>query len=648
MEAATGTESPFSQLPEGHTVGGRFQVQSVLASDGLGYVYAALDTKTQRAVSLRHVPESVLGTAGISALRTQVKELSALKQRNLVPVFGVSNAPGGPLIVQGSINGHDLASFVDARAKGKRPLALRGAYNVVAHLCHALTAAHAQGAAHGLVRPCSVWIGSNGTVQLADLALARTLASIQGLTRLPEDEVGFLAPEVKEGKTPEPGADLFGLGALLYVMLTGRSPTDEFIHPSQAHKEADAALDKQLLTALSADPTQRPASPEAFRTALLPLMEDKVEASASDFGVDIDIEVSLASVAPSMAPSAPPGAGAGVHVPKAPKLPTVPGTPPPPSADDGAPQAGARVSIHEDFRVSMVDDEGEREAAEQRQSLGEVNLEDVLAKITENDSARWVVAKNGMDHGPFSGRQLVNMILQGEALADHELMNLDTGERRKVKEFADFTDFLKQYEIRKKEQETQEAIASTEVAEQRSNVVKIAIGVAAVVLLGLIGGIYALTRSEADTGNQADAQLDDLYERGELDITGSAGILPMPKRGKWKGRSGGGGAGGMSYEQAMMQAVDLGSAANGGGEQQLSRRTIQGVMDRNLGRIGGCVGGGVGKVTIDMAILGSGKVAGVSVRGGNSGVQSCVAKRVRGIRFPSFSAPRMGARYSFQ
>jgi hypothetical protein len=103
----------------------------------------------------------------------------------------------------------------------------------------------------------------------------------------------------------------------------------------------------------------------------------------------------------------------------------------------------------------------------------------------------------------------------------------------------------------------------------------------------------------------------------------------------------------MSYEDAMMQAMDIGSAS-GGGEQTLSAGTVAGVVNKNLNAIyNGCVRGSVGKVKIDIAIAGSGQVMGVTVNAGDAGFQKCVADQVRKIRFPSFPAPRMGARYSF-
>ena len=76
-------------------------------------------------------------------------------------------------------------------------------------------------------------------------------------------------------------------------------------------------------------------------------------------------------------------------------------------------------------------------------------------------------------------------------------------------------------------------------------------------------------------------------------------------------------------------------------------------MNRNLNRMFECVsgelrqGGKLGKVTIDLAILGSGRVAGASVNTGSGGFQKCMSAKVQSVQFPSFPAPRMGARYSF-
>lgn len=72
-------------------------------------------------------------------------------------------------------------------------------------------------------------------------------------------------------------------------------------------------------------------------------------------------------------------------------------------------------------------------------------------------------------------------------------------------------------------------------------------------------------------------------------------------------------------------------------------------MNQNINRLVPCLsqGSGGGSVRIDLAIAGSGRVQGASVRNGTPAFKSCVAGRIRGIRFPSFPAARMGASYTF-
>jgi serine/threonine protein kinase len=637
--------SQLERSPTGtpEVMAGRFAVRTVHFHDGFGEVLDAFDQKTNKPVSLRRLRDNTVTGAVRAALRT----LGALSHPNLVPSFGVVAGEGEALLVQGPLTGQQLTSYVASKRTGGRPISLRGAYNVVAHVCNALTAVHAEGShsgPHGAVRPGAVFIGEDGKVQLGDLAIARALLAKGGTGGLSGDEAAYLAPELKAGRAPTRESDIFGLGALLYVLLTGRSPQEAFIAPSQAHPEASSAIDTELLRALAPDPRARHASPDAFRVALLALLADAEQETTADFGVDVEVEVNLASMPPSKRPF---GRKTGeIAIPANLGSPRMPQMTP-----HGSPIVGTRVSMNEAFRPSLVEvDITEVEAARDRRSLGEVDLKDVLAKITEDDAPRWMITKHGMDHGPFSGRQLVNMIVQGEALRDHELLNSDTGRRGKLSEFIEFTDFLKQYELRRGEQDRAEALQNAEKSETRSTVFKLGIGLGALALIGLAGGIYAYSRSGADSGSREDAELD-MYKRGQLEVSGSAGILPMPKPGSRRAagaKSSGGSGGGLSYEDAMMQAVDIGGAGEGGGEQQLSAGTVAGVMNKHLNQLyGACVKGNPGKVTIDLALMGNGNVQGVSVNGGDPSLQRCVADQVRKIHFPSFSAPRMGARYSF-
>ena len=105
----------------------------------------------------------------------------------------------------------------------------------------------------------------------------------------------------------------------------------------------------------------------------------------------------------------------------------------------------------------------------------------------------------------------------------------------------------------------------------------VVIALAVLAVVGVAVGIFVVTRPDkADEGAVIADGNEDLYERGQINITGTAGILPPPPRttgrrnggGGGGGGSHGGGGGGMSYEEAMNQAVNLGDVSGGGGGER--------------------------------------------------------------------------------
>jgi len=103
----------------------------------------------------------------------------------------------------------------------------------------------------------------------------------------------------------------------------------------------------------------------------------------------------------------------------------------------------------------------------------------------------------------------------------------------------------------------------------------------------------------------------------------------------------------------MNQVIDMGSLTGSGGEARLAPAQVAGVMNGRINTFFTCVseelrgGHSLGRVRIDMAIAGSGRVLGSSVRAGTADFQRCVQRQVGAISFPTFPAQRMGASYSF-
>ena len=656
-------------LAPGAVVGGRFEIERAVGEDALGTLLAAKDQKTKRPISVRVLAPGLISTPeAVEKLRAEVKTAAGIQHKNVVATYGMGADKGGARYIASEwVEGRTLSQVIEEKKAGAQPMSLRGAYNVVAHVCKALEAARSKGTAHGALRPSVVFVSKAGRVKVANLGIDRAVVETAGPAALGPGEQAFLAPEVKGGAPATSASDVFGLGGLLYAMLTGRSPLDEFIAPSAAHPEATAEVDQVLLRCLSADPAQRFATAHDVQQALVRLTQDTEPShDADDFGVDVDVDIDIGSVHPpgddAAAPvsvpraAAIPGAARAAAKPQAPSKPQLPKPqlpkpqlpkpqgPKVQAPPGGGPQVGARVSIDQSFRADSAKTAAPALSAE-------VDLSNLLSKITENDAPRWMVVKDNLDHGPFSGRELVNLVLKGEIQGDHGLLNMDSGERRKVGESPEFSEFVAQFKLKKGEQDHQVALERSAKVETASMFTKVAILGVVIAAVAAGVGIFLVTRPDVQEESRTDAELADLYERGEIEITGSAGILPDPPSGGGRRRRRTGGAGGASYEDAMNQVVNLGDVSGGGGGSQarLSPQDVAGIMNRNINRLVPCLsqGSGGGQVRIDMAIAGNGHVLGATVRNGTPAFQQCVAGRVQQIRFPSFSAPRMGASYTF-
>ena len=597
-----------SQLPEGSAVSS-FEIEALLASDALGVTYQARDQNTRKPILLQLLQPSLSQDATLTdEIKAAAAHVQGLQHTGLVKPLALGEHGDQLFVAREALAGQNASTLIAERKAQGKSLSLRGVYNIIAHVCKAASALERP---HGALRPNIVWVTQSGRVKLGDLELSPALAKLGRTDLLSPAEQAFLAPEVKQGKVPDARSDVFGVGALLYGLLTARSPLDAFVIPSQLRKDASPALDAVMMRCLAADPAQRYASmPEVLRE-ILPLVAAAPEPETEDLDVKLEIDVDIAS---SLAPSAPASSLLPISI-----------------ASDNPPPANS-------------------------QSISDT-LADLTTRLTVNDGPRWVAIKDGMDHGPFTARELIKLIVDGEVLEQHFIFSMASNERKPLGEYPDFQPFVQQYRIRRDELEHAAALDRSKKDEKRSNATKFAILAVSIGAILLGGGSYLLNRQAASVRKKQEADLAALYESGQVQITGTAGILKVPTRSaatrSTKSSSRPSGTGFGSYEDAMNQAMELGDATKGGGERQLTSSDVAGVMNRELNRMFGCVGeelrrgGKLGNVGIDIAILGSGKVAGASVHAGSAAFQRCITAKVQNVRFPSFPAPRMGARYSF-
>jgi hypothetical protein len=214
---------------------GPYAITAPLGAGGMGEVYRARDTRLERDVAIKVLPE---GRAGDEQLRArfdrEAKSISALNHANICTLFDVGHQDGLLFLVMELIEGESLA---DRIAKGALPpdQVLRAG----AQIADALDHAHRQGIVHRDLKPGNVMLTKSGA-KLLDFGLARTAAeaqapvSTQAMTSFPTQvkpltqegtilgTFQYMAPEQLEGQEADARTDIFALGALLYEMATGR------------------------------------------------------------------------------------------------------------------------------------------------------------------------------------------------------------------------------------------------------------------------------------------------------------------------------------------------------------------------------------------------------------------------------------------
>jgi len=225
-----------------------------LAAGPFGDVFRALGGSGQEA-RIVHVQQRLADLpAFTTALYRFGREMSALDHPRVVAVRHVGNSGAQVAVLTDSVAGPVALDAIESRAAAVLPhdVAMAIGLGAIEGLSHA----HSLGVVHGAVHPRSVLVDFHGGIKLADFGLGWALAAAAVAGKNPSllgDLRGFLAPEMTLGDTPTVRSDVFGAGALLHSLWTGRPPTGAASPP-----DAPPALARLLAQMLALDPLARP------------------------------------------------------------------------------------------------------------------------------------------------------------------------------------------------------------------------------------------------------------------------------------------------------------------------------------------------------------------------------------------------------
>lgn len=267
-------------LETGDILVGRYEVDSLIGRGGMSSVFAGFDRTLGREVAIKVLAAGLADDrVFVERFDREARAAASLSHRNIVAVFDTGEDDGERFIVMERVHGQTLATMLR-----HGPLAVERAVEIAVGVGRALGAAHARGIVHRDVKPGNVMVGAGGQVKVLDFGIARALAA-STLTR-PATVIGtagYLSPEQAEGGTADARSDLYGLGCVLYEMLTGRPPfvadsaaalaqqhlTRSPDPPSLRRPEVSVALDDLVLRCLAKDPAARYAQADALCAALL-------------------------------------------------------------------------------------------------------------------------------------------------------------------------------------------------------------------------------------------------------------------------------------------------------------------------------------------------------------------------------------------
>lgn len=271
----------------------RFELIREIGSGGTGTVFLARQRPLDREVALK-----VLGhqwahdAATCDAFVREAAEIAGLRHRSIIKIHDVGFMGKVPFI---SMEYHAAGSLADRPL----PISPAAALRVIADVASALVAAHAAGIVHGDIKPGNVLCHEDGGYVLTDFGVASLapLGTHGGAGRMVAGTPGFMSPERWRGAALTPACDVFGLGALLYFLLTARvvgevpnsDPLATEVEPLSTVPmlpEALSALQGTLATLLAPDPSDRLPDASAAAAQIASLSREGLLASEGSLDVE--------------------------------------------------------------------------------------------------------------------------------------------------------------------------------------------------------------------------------------------------------------------------------------------------------------------------------------------------------------------------
>jgi len=269
-----------------------YRILSKIGAGGMGEVYKAHDSRLDREVAIKLLPDDFASNEErLHRFEQEAKATSALNHPNILTVYDIGEHDGSPFIVAELLDGEELRQRLD-----EGPIPLRKVTEYAQQIVSGLSAAHEKGIVHRDLKPENLFITNDDRVKILDFGLAKLRASETNIhgsedaTRraitnpgVVMGTVGYMSPEQARGHATDHRSDIFSFGTILHEMITGKRA---FQHETMA-ETMSAILKEEPEELAESKPNISPALERIVRRCLEKKPERRFQ-TASDLGFALE------------------------------------------------------------------------------------------------------------------------------------------------------------------------------------------------------------------------------------------------------------------------------------------------------------------------------------------------------------------------